>query len=53
VARRAWARNENAVATGIDFNAGHQGTGHITLPFLADDEAVAKLVDEALDDVHS
>jgi urocanate hydratase len=53
VARRAWARNENAVATGIDFNSGHQGTDHITLPFLADDEAVAKLVEEALDDAHS
>ena len=53
VARRAWARNENAIATGIHFNAGHQGTDHITLPFLADDEAVAKLVEEALDDVHS
>jgi urocanate hydratase len=53
VARRAWARNENAIATGIDFNSGHQGTDHITLPFLADDEAVAKLVEEALDDAHS
>ncbi|MEN8691281.1 MAG: urocanate hydratase [Desulfobacterales bacterium] len=52
VARRAWARNENAIATGIHFNAGHQGTDHITLPFLADDEAVAKLVEEALDDAH-
>jgi urocanate hydratase len=53
VARRAWARNENAIATGIHFNAGHQGTDHITLPFLADDKAVAKLVEEALEDVHS
>ena len=53
VARRAWARNENAIATGIDVNAGHQGTDHITLPFLADDERIAKLVEEALDDVHS
>ncbi|MGD8269916.1 MAG: urocanate hydratase [Desulfobacterales bacterium] len=53
VARRAWARNENAIATGIHFNAGHQGTDHITLPFLADDEAVATLVEEALDDVRS
>ena len=53
VARRAWARNENAIATGIDFNAGHKGTDHITLPFLADDEAVARLVAEALDDAHS
>jgi urocanate hydratase len=53
VARRAWARNENAIATGIHFNAGHQGTDHITLPFLADDKAVATLVEEALDDVRS
>jgi urocanate hydratase len=48
VARRAWARNENAIATGIDVNAGHTGTDHITLPFLADDERIAKLVEEAL-----
>ncbi|MFZ0614335.1 MAG: urocanate hydratase [Desulfobacterales bacterium] len=50
VARRAWARNENAIATGILHNARHRRTDHITLPFLADDEAVARLVREALED---
>ncbi len=51
VARRAWARNENALATAIEYNAQHPGTHHITLPYLADHEAVARLVQEALDDV--
>jgi len=48
VARRAWARNDAALETAASCNAGHQGTDHITLPFLADDEAVVKLVEEAL-----
>ncbi|MFO7687037.1 MAG: urocanate hydratase [Desulfobacterales bacterium] len=51
VARRAWARNENALTTAIEYNAQHPGTHHITLPYLTDHEAVARLVQEALDDV--
>jgi len=37
VARRAWARNENAVDTCIDYN-GIRDKNHITLPFVAEDE---------------
>ncbi len=37
VARRAWARNENAVETCMDYN-GMGNENHITLPFVAEDE---------------
>jgi urocanate hydratase len=49
VARRAWARNENAIATAAEYNEKHSGKDHITLPFIADDTAVAKALDEAGD----
>ncbi|WP_018086100.1 urocanate hydratase [Desulfurispora thermophila] len=48
VARRAWARNENSLTTAAEFNSEYAGCGHITLPYLADDELVDRLVDRAL-----
>ncbi|SMB92418.1 urocanate hydratase [Peptoniphilus asaccharolyticus DSM 20463] len=46
VARRNWARNENAMETSIEFNKKHED-GHITIPYVADEDlvknAVAKL----------
>lgn len=48
VARRAWARNENSLSTAAEFNSEYAGRGHITLPYLADDELVDRLVDRAL-----
>ena len=50
VARRNWARNRNAVATSATFNTTHSDRGHITLPFLADEKLVAKLVTDAFGD---
>lgn len=47
VARRNWARNDNALATVKQWNEKHRGRGHITLPFLADDELIQRTVDEA------
>jgi urocanate hydratase len=44
VARRAWARNENSIETCRDYNQARQGSVHITLPFIADDEMVEDLV---------
>ena len=40
VARRSWARNEHSIETCIEFNQSHEGTYHITLPYIADDEVV-------------
>lgn len=44
VARRAWARNENALSTSREFNEEHSDLYHITIPFLVDDA----LLDEVL-----
>ena len=41
VARRAWARNENALTTAAEYNLLQKGQDHITLPFIAD-EALAR-----------
>ena len=49
VARRAWARNENAVETSMEYNKARQGSDHITLPFLADDKMVEAVAAEAFD----
>jgi urocanate hydratase len=43
VARRAWARNENALSTVGEFNR-KRSDGHITVPFLADEDYLTKLV---------
>ncbi len=49
VARRSWARNEHSIETGIEWNKESQGAGHITLPFIVDEEMVDKLVRETLE----
>ena len=46
ISRRAWARNENAIATGAHYNEADFG-GHLTLPYLADDDKVASAVKDA------
>lgn len=44
VARRNWARNENAVEASVAYNNNYQGAGHITIPFVADDALVEQTV---------
>ncbi len=44
VARRAWARNPGSIETSMRYNASNKGTDHITLPYLADEEMLRKLV---------
>ncbi len=46
IARRAWARNENAMETAAAWNDQHPNRGHITLPHLADDTLVNDLVEK-------
>ena len=48
VARRAWARNENSIETIIEYNAAREGKDHITLPYIADEEWLAKVIREKL-----
>ncbi|KGK83293.1 urocanate hydratase [Desulfosporosinus sp. HMP52] len=49
VARRAWARNQNSIETGIEFNERYKGKGHITMPFIPKDELIDRLVDGFID----
>lgn len=44
VARRSWARNENAVQTAALYNQNYAGAGHITLPY----EPKADLIDSVV-----
>jgi urocanate hydratase len=47
VARRAWARNEGAIETAVEYNRIRNGSDHVTLPFLADEGLVQALVAQA------
>lgn len=48
VARRAWARNPHSIETVIEYNNDNKGTDHITLPYIADDDLIKKLVAEKI-----
>ena len=47
VARRAWARNEHSILVSMEHNEENRDTDHITIPYLADDDLVAKVAREA------
>ena len=44
VARRSWARNEHAMETSETFNTTHGDSYHITMPYVADEELINKLI---------
>lgn len=44
VARRSWARNINAMSTSNSFNESHSEDYQITMPFVAEDSQINKLV---------
>ncbi len=54
VARRNWARNENAVTTSMAYNNNYgqenngyfKGFGHITIPYIPSEELIEKTVDK-------
>lgn len=46
VSRRSWARNENAVATVLEYNEMFKDTDHITVPEIADDDVVKAAFEE-------
>ncbi len=48
VARRSWARNPNAIETTEIFNRNNASNYHITVPFLASDELVNRIVQSEL-----
>lgn len=45
VARRAWARNPNAMETSREVNRNYPDAYHITLPYTVDDESAARAVE--------
>ena len=45
VARRAWARNANAIETVDTWNRVNAYRGHVTVPRVADDQLLEKLID--------
>ncbi|MBQ4425347.1 MAG: urocanate hydratase [Lachnospiraceae bacterium] len=42
VSRRSWARNENAMEVAAEYNRMREGSDHITLPYVADEEVIAE-----------
>ncbi len=50
VARRNWARNPNGISTCIEYNDLYGDVNHITLPYIADETLVEKLVDTNYED---
>jgi len=49
VARRSWARLEGGIETSMAYNQNYAGQGHITLPFIADDDLVDRIIAEKMD----
>jgi len=48
IARRAWARNPNAIETARLWNRKMEGAGHITEPQVADKDLVTRIVADAI-----
>ncbi len=48
IARRSWARNPNAFETAYNWNIENEKTGHLTLPFIAEDKLLDNVVDNYL-----
>lgn len=49
VARRSWARNENALSTAVEYNRKYKGKGHITLPFIPKQDLVDNVIEKFMD----
>lgn len=46
VARRSWARNVHSIETSIEFNQNYSGSGHITLPYIPEEDLIDSLVNQ-------
>lgn len=45
VSRRAWAANENSIETVLEYNKLFNGRDHLTVPFIANDELIKRVLD--------
>ena len=48
IARRSWARNQNAIETAYTWNLENKERGHITLPFISNENLIENVIDEYL-----
>ena len=48
VARRSWARNENSIKIVNEWNENNKERGHITIPFIADNSLIDKVINESI-----
>ncbi len=48
VSRRAWARNDHAIETVIEWNRKMDGAGHITIPYVSEEGLVEDIVRASL-----
>ncbi|MCK4835766.1 MAG: urocanate hydratase [Candidatus Aminicenantes bacterium] len=44
ISRRSWARNENALEVASEWNRNNRERGHITFPYLAEDDLIEDLL---------
>ena len=47
VARRSWARNQNAIDTCREYNQNYEGSGYITIPAIPSEKLVKTTVEKA------
>lgn len=47
VSRRSWGRCGNSMETAAEYNEAMEGKDHITLPYLADDKLIDKLLEDS------
>jgi urocanate hydratase len=48
IARRSWARNPNAFETAYNWNIENNKRGHLTLPFIAEDQLLDNIINNYL-----
>ncbi|GCD10875.1 urocanate hydratase [Clostridium tagluense] len=48
IARRSWARNEHSIETAAEFNKTHNGTDHITIPYIAKEGLIKDSIKKCL-----
>ncbi|MBZ9634724.1 urocanate hydratase [Clostridium sp. FP1] len=48
IARRSWARNEHSIETAAEFNKTHNGTDHITIPYIVKEGLIKDSIKKCL-----
>ena len=48
ISRRSWARNKHALEVASKWNKNNKDKGHITLPYLTDEDLIDKVMEKSL-----